>query len=190
MKPTDIQYSPRSQLEKGMPISGGKLAGGQRITLALFKCLPGGGAPTQGLEPDCKRKADAASILTYLYEKTVNVKYYEDPIRSTHREIDRLIPANTLRFEAEMTLKWIDLYTDVGLLAQDLKHQPIVTVQTFSKTTSEKSMNNIPKNYLSQGKIIMADLEYHLEISTSNDKTQVYRYYFTIIDVFSAVGGL
>ena len=190
MDPTKIEAGPRSKLSKGLQVSGGKIEGSQRIMIDLFKCLPGGGAPTKGLEPDCKQKAPNLGLLTYLYEKTVNVKFYEDPIKSTAREIDRLIPANSLRFMSEITLKWIDLYTDVGFLVKDLKHQPVPSVETFGKNTSEKTMTNIRRNYLSQGKVIMADFDYHLEISTTNDKAEVYRYYFTVIDVFSAVGGL
>jgi hypothetical protein len=50
----------------------------------------------------------------YTYEKTVNVKYYEQPIGSAHSRIDILVPATTLRFEAGLQIKWLDLYTDIG----------------------------------------------------------------------------
>ena len=51
-------------------------------------------------------------------------------------------------------------------------------------------MRNIASNYMGQGKIIMADWYYRLEIKTSNEKTEIWRSYFTIIDVFAAAGGL
>jgi hypothetical protein len=190
MDAKNINAGPTSKLPNGLQLSGGKLTGGQRMMVDLVICLPGGGAPTKNLDPDCKQKADAAALMVYFYEKTVNVKFYEEPLTYNHRQIDRVIPANELRFGAELTLSWIDLYTDVGLLTKDLKHDPIVSVQNYRNRTDEKTLNNIPKNYGSQGKIIMADFAWHLEISTTNDKTEIYRYYFSIIDVFSAVGGL
>jgi hypothetical protein len=89
-----------------------------------------------------------------------------------------------------MQIKWLDLYTDVGKVAKDWKLDQVPTVESNNRETGDWSMTNIMTNFVSQGKLIMTDLQYHLEISSSNETTEIYRYYFTIIDVFSAVGGL
>ena len=155
-----------------------------------YNCMAGGAAPTTGIPLTCDKLWPGTALMFLAYEKTVNVKNYDNPIKAAHREIDRVISANSLRFEANISLKWVELYTDIGTLAKDWIKEPVVTIESYTKTTGEKSMANIPYNYLSQGKAIMADFNWHVEIVTSNDKTEIYRYYYTLIDVFASVGGL
>ena len=155
-----------------------------------YSCMAGGAAPTTDVPLTCDNANPGTALQVVAYEKTVNVKNYDNPITSAFREIDRIIPMNTLRYEANIFLKWVELYTDVGTIAKDWVLKPVATIEATAKTTGEKSMANISKNFLSQGKIIMGDFYYHLEVGTSNEKTEIYRYYYTLIDVFAAVGGL
>ena len=53
----------------------------------------------------------------------------------------------------------------------------------------EKSLANIPRNYLTQGRLFYSDLDMHMEITATNQKVDIYRNYFSIIDVMSAMGG-
>ena len=53
----------------------------------------------------------------------------------------------------------------------------------------EKSLANIPRNYLTQGRLFYSDLDLHMEIMTTNEKVEIYRSYLSIIVVLSAVGG-
>jgi len=156
----------------------------------FYRCINGGAAPTTGIPTTCDNTWAASTLMIHSYEKTVNVKFYDKPINNVHRELDRIIPMVGLRYEADITVKWVDLYTDVGAIAKDWQLERLPSMLSYTKSAGEKSMANIAKNYLSQGRVIMADFEYHLEITSSNDKTEIYRYYYTIIDVFAAVGGL
>ena len=126
----------------------------------------------------------------YIYEKTVNVKHYESPIESSHTSFDRLMPSANLRYDAAIEIKYLDLYTETGYLTKDWKLDQVPTVQNFQRVTGDWSISNIRSNFLSQGRLFMTDMQYHLEISTSNEKTEIWRSYFTLIDVFSSVGGL
>jgi hypothetical protein len=53
----------------------------------------------------------------------------------------------------------------------------------------EKSLANIPMNFISQGRLFYSDLDIHIIIMNTNDQVEIYRNYFSIIDALSAVGG-
>jgi hypothetical protein len=152
--------------------------------------MAGGGSPTENIPSTCDMLYRSAGVLTKVFEKTVNVKFYDKPINTAHREIDRMVPTDLLRYETDITFKWIDLYTDVGQMVKDWTLDKVLTMSNFKKTAGEKTMSHVSSNFLSQGKVIMADFDMHIEITTSNEKTEIYRYYYTVIDVFAAVGGL
>jgi len=190
LKPKAMFKNSLSQFPETLPLSEGKILGGQRLMIDLYPCMPGGAPPTTGVATTCDNAWTGSALLVNVYEKTVNVKFYDFPVNSAHREFDRIIPATGLRFSSEITIKWVELWTDVGTIAKDWTLQSIVTMKSFLQKTSEKSAANIPRNFLSQGKIIMSDFHYHTEIASSNEKTEIYRYYYTVIDVFAAVGGL
>jgi hypothetical protein len=160
-----------------LPVNGGSVDGGIRIFLDWYDCMPGGASPTTGVPLICDNKWKHISLMLMAYEKTVNIKNYNTPIKYAHKEIDRVLPMKTLRYEATIYLKWVELYTDIGAITKNWIKDQIATIESFSRKTSEKSIANIPNNYLSQGKVIMSDMNYHLEIVTSNSKTEIYRYY-------------
>ena len=190
LDPVKTVKSPLSKSKETMPISGGKVVGSKQAILDIYKCIPGGALPTIGVPETCDYAVAASAVEMYIHEKTVNVKYYEKPIESSHVRFDRTLPSQKLRYDADMQIKWLDLYTDIGMVAKDWKLEQVPIVHTNKRNTSVWSMANIASNFQSQGRLIMTDVQYHLEISTSNDKTEIYRSYFKIIDVFSAVGGL
>ena len=190
LKPKDMVAEAGKEYTELLPVMDGKLSGGKRLMIDIYPCMAGGGSPTPNIPSSCDMLYRSSGILTKVYEKTVNVKFYDKPINNAFREIDRMIPADGLRYEADATFKWIDLYTDIGQIAKDWTLDKVATMQEFRKSAGEKKMSNIMGNFLSQGKVIMADFDLHIEISTSNNKTEIYRYYYTVIDVFAAVGGL
>jgi hypothetical protein len=190
LNPLKMVKSKLSRFKEALPISGGKLVGSKQLSLDIYKCIPGGALPTTGVPMACDYTVAQSAIQMYAYEKTVNVKYYEKPIVSDHVSFDRLSPSQTLRYDADMQIEFLDLYTDTGKVVKDWKLKQVPTIYHNQTNTYEWSMANIATNYLSQGRIIMTDLQYHMEISTSNDKTEIWRSYFTMIDVLSAVGGL
>ncbi len=65
----------------------------------------------------------------------------------------------------------------------------MITVFEDSEQIGEKSLANIPKNYISQGRLFYSDLDVHIEIMATTEKVEIYRLYFSIIDGFSAVRG-
>ena len=188
--PQKTVKSPLSKSKETFPISGGKLIGSKQIMLDIYKCIPGGAVPTTGVPKTCDYAVANSQIEMYIYEKTVNVKHYEKPFESSHVRFDRLITSTKLRYEAIIEIEWFDLYTKIGTFVKDWKLDQVPTVETNKRSTGEWSYANIAGNYLSQGRVIMTDLQYHLEISTSKEKTEIWRSYFTMIDVFSAAGGL
>jgi hypothetical protein len=190
LNPLKIVKSKLSRFKEALPISGGKLVGSKQLTIDIYKCIPGGALPTTGVPTTCDYTVANSTVEMYIFENTVNVKYYEKPILSSHAKFDRIVPSQTLRYDADMQIKLVDLYTDMGKVAKDWKLEQVPIVETNKRNTYEWSMANIANNYLSQGRLIMTDLQYHLEISTSKEKTEIWRSYFTMIDVFSAVGGL
>ena len=188
--PQKTVKSPLSKSKETFPISGGKLIGSKQIMLDIYKCIPGGALPTTGIPKTCDYEVATSAIEMYIYEKTVNVKFYEKPIESSYLRFDRILPSKTLRSDTEMQIKWLDLYTDIGKVAKDWKLEQVPILHTNKRNTYEWSVANITNNFLSQGRLIMTDLQYHLEISTTKEKTEIWRSYFTVIDVFSAAGGL
>jgi hypothetical protein len=65
----------------------------------------------------------------------------------------------------------------------------MITLFDNTNEVNEKSLANIPRNYLSQGRLFYSDFDLHLELVTTNEKIEIYRSYLSIIDVFSALGG-
>jgi hypothetical protein len=190
LNPLKMVKSKLSRFKENLPISGGKLVGSRQLTIDIYKCIPGGALPTTGVPTTCDYTSANSAVQMYIFEKTVNIKYYEKPILSSHAKFDRVVPSQTLRYDTDMQIKLIDLYTDIGKVVKDWKLEQVPTVEKNKRNTYEWSMANIASNYLSQGRVIMTDLQYHLEISTSKEKSEIWRSYFTMIDVLSAIGGL
>jgi hypothetical protein len=67
--------------------------------------------------------------------------------------------------------------------------QKMITLFDTIGETGEKSLANIPRNYLSQVQMFYSDIDLHIEIMTINEKVEIYRSYLSIIDVLSAMGG-
>ena len=65
----------------------------------------------------------------------------------------------------------------------------MITLFDSEGTAMEKSLTNILRNYGSQGRLFYADLDFHMEIIVSNEKVEIYRSYFSLIDVLSNIGG-
>jgi hypothetical protein len=157
LNPLKMVKSKMSRFKETLPIRGGKSVGSQRVMIDFYKCLPGRALSTTGVPATCDAQWFGSGMELSIYEKTVNIKHYEQPIENGHIRIDFFVPAKTLRFEAGVSIKQLDLYTDVGRIITDWKLDPAPTVQSFKKTTSEWSMGNVSSNYASQGKVILAD---------------------------------
>jgi hypothetical protein len=177
LNPKKIVKTKGARYKEVLPIRGGSVNGGIRIMIDWYDCMPGGASPTTGIPLVCDNEWKDIFLLLMAYEKTVNVKNYNTPIKYVHKEIDRVIAMKTLRYEANINMKWVELYTDVGSITKQWIMDPVASIESFSRRTGEKSMANIQNNYLSQGKVLMKDFNYHLEIVTSNSKTEIYRYY-------------
>jgi hypothetical protein len=171
-------------LSKGFNIYNGTNLGSARFMVDIYSCQPGGPKPC-----NIKMNTNDMIISTWVYEKTANYQDYQNPISQSTREINTICPSAMLRYVRTYKLGWTDIVTDKGFLTSDLEHKKMITVFDTSQTTSEKSLSNIPRNYLSQGRLFYSDLDIHLEFYTTNDKIEIYRKYFSIIDLFSALGG-
>jgi hypothetical protein len=65
----------------------------------------------------------------------------------------------------------------------------MITLFDSDESATEKSLRNIRRNYLSQGRLFYSDLDLHIELVATNEKVEIYRRYFSILDAISAVGG-
>jgi hypothetical protein len=106
MNPLKMVRSKLAQFTETLPIRGGSGLGTQRVLIDFYQCLPGGALPTTGVPTTCDTEWPGSVIVNIeSYEKTVNVKYYEQPIGSAHARIDRFIPSKTLRYLADVEMK-------------------------------------------------------------------------------------
>ncbi len=128
-------------------------------------------------------------LTTFVYEKTANIKDYKNPISQVNRELNTIIPSPGLRYASKYWLGYTDIITDKGFWTSDLETKKMITVFDIAEKTGEKSLANIPRNYLSQGRLFYSDFDLHIELMATNEKVEIYRRYFSIMDAFSAVGG-
>jgi hypothetical protein len=158
LNPLKMVKSKLARFTETLPIRGGTGPGGQQVLIDFYQCLPGGALPTTGVPAACDTQWPGSVILhVKFFEKTVNVKFYEQPIGSSHATIDRVIPSKKLRYVGIVSIKQLELYTDVGHFVKDWKKKQVPTIHHYKRSVSERSMANITINYMLQGKIIMAD---------------------------------
>jgi hypothetical protein len=150
----------------------------------IYPCQSGGSKPC-----NIKMSPNDMLISTFLYEKTPNIKDYEDPISNINREVGRIIPSTGLRYARELKVGQTDIVTDKGFFTPNMVIEKMPTLFDSNNEINDKSLKNIPRNYTSQGLLFYTDLEIHMEIMTSNEKVEIYRSYFSIIDSLSALGG-
>jgi hypothetical protein len=106
LNPLKMVRGPLSRFKETLPIRGGTGPGSQRVLIDSYQCFPGGALPTTGVPTTCDTEWPGSLLLKMSsYEKTVNVKYYEQPIGSAHTRIDRIIPSKTLRYVADVEIK-------------------------------------------------------------------------------------
>jgi hypothetical protein len=105
LNPLKIFKSKLAQFKETLPIRGGNIVGSQRVILDIYHCLQGRAIATPGVPSTCDTQWSDSGIGMFIYEKTVNVKYFEHPVGNAHARIDAFIPAKTLRFEADLAIK-------------------------------------------------------------------------------------
>ena len=150
----------------------------------LYPCQHGGSKPC-----NIKMSSTEMQVSTWVYEKTVNIKDYEDPMTNVNREVNRIIPSAGLRYARAFQVGQTDIITDRGSLISNLETKKMLTLFDSNNEVNEKSLLNIPRNYINQGRLFYSDVEIHMEIMSSNEKVELYRSYLSIIDVLSLLGG-
>jgi hypothetical protein len=106
LNPLNLVKSKLSLFKETLPIRGGNGSGSQRVLIDFYPCLPGGAPPTTGIPITCDSQWPGNILLQMkIYEKTVNVKYYDQPVDSAHVEYDRFAPSETLRFKNVLHIK-------------------------------------------------------------------------------------
>jgi hypothetical protein len=150
----------------------------------IYSCQPGGPKPC-----NIQMNTNDMLISTFVYEKTANIKDYNNPISQVNRVLNVIIPSTGLRYSRKHMLGWTDIITDKGFWTSDLEIKKIITLFDTANGVTEKSLANIPRNYLSQGRLFYSDIDCQIVIVTTNEKIEIYRSYLSIIDMFSALGG-
>ena len=181
----EIEQSGICFSSKEMNIYGGNNGDQKRLMVDLYRCQPDS-------EFNCVNEIEPYDqiIKSYGYENTINVKDYHNPIKNTHKLIDFVIPSRIQRYDSKAYLNKLNFKSDSGNVISTIVEKNMVQFLEMSKTVSDKSKGNVKYNYLSQGRMFNDDLEYHLEFITSNTAQEISRAYFTLLDVFSNVGGL
>ena len=105
LNPLKMVKAKLTQFKETLPIRGGNNDGSQRVIIDIYQCLPRRAIITTGVPTTCDAQWFGSDLGMYAYEKTVNVKNYEQPIGSAHVRIDGIVPAKTLRFEADLQIK-------------------------------------------------------------------------------------
>jgi hypothetical protein len=96
-----------------------------------------------------------------------------------------------MRYIDEYVIQQEEFLDDKGWFSEDWH------LSTYLKQSAETSgfsgprgVENLRTNYLSQGRMFQSDMYWHWQISSSNQKKEIRRSYFNMMQVFSAVGGL
>ena len=86
----------------------------------------------------------------------------------------------------------VEFLDDVGSFSEEWLTSKYVkqSYDNSLRSTGPRGPENFITNYLSQGKFFAKDLYWHIELLTSNHKTEIRRSYFNMMQVFSSVGGL
>jgi hypothetical protein len=150
----------------------------------IYSCQPGGPKPC-----NIQMNTNDMLISTFVYEKTANIIDYNNPISQVNRQLNTILPSPGLRYKRKYMLGWTDIITDKGFWSSDLETKKIITLFDIASGVTEKSLANIPRNFLSQGRLFYSDIDCQIEIVTTNEKVEIYRSYLSIIDMFSALGG-
>ena len=165
-------------------LSNGNVQPFHKLSVDFYTCQPGGIIPC-----DIKLQSSDIMLQTRAYEKTLNIKDFNNPIYDNHRELSVVYPDDKIRIEQKYWIGWTELITDKGFLRADWEKKKIVTIFNKESTFGSKSLARIRNNYLSQGRLFYADMDLHIEIHTTNEKVEIYRNYVSVIDIISAVGG-
>ena len=150
----------------------------------IYPCQPGGSKPC-----NIKMTPTNMQVSTWAYEQTAKIKDYEDPISNVNREVGRIIPSAGLRYARAFQVGQTDIITDRGSLISNLETKKMLTLFDSNNEVNEKSVDNIARNFIGQGRLFYSDVEIHMEIMSSNEKVELYRSYLSIIDVLSLLGG-
>jgi hypothetical protein len=105
LNPLKMVRSKLAQFKETLSIHGMANQGSKRVMIDIYQCLTGRALLTPGIPMTCDVKWYGSAISIFTYEKTVNVKYYEQPIGPAHAKIDLFVPSKTLRFEAVVQIK-------------------------------------------------------------------------------------
>jgi hypothetical protein len=96
-----------------------------------------------------------------------------------------------MRYIDDYIIQQEEFLDDKGWFSEDWQ------LSTYLKQSAEsfgfsgpRGVENLRTNYLSQGRMFQNDMYWHWQISSSNQKKEIRRSYFNLMQVFSAVGGL
>ena len=94
---------------KKFTIADGSHIPSSRLMIDIYSCQPGGAKPC-----NITMKTNDMLISTFVYEKTANIRDYQDPISQVNREVNMIIPSAGLRYDRKYHLGWTDIITDKG----------------------------------------------------------------------------
>jgi hypothetical protein len=167
---------------------GGEIGDTMRVNIDVYDCQQ-----SESSVP-CNQTLKPHDVLLQIMvlEETLDIKLVDNPFGYNHKSIEYRVLSYKLRFTTVYAIKLVDFLDDRGWFSEDWRLRKYLT-NSFkdSKTkTGPTGPENIPLNFITQGKIFMKDFYWHIQINTTNSRTEIRRSYFNMMQVFSAVGGL
>ena len=96
-----------------------------------------------------------------------------------------------MRYLDYYVIQEVEFLDDTGRFSENWNHSTYLKQSPESYGTAGASgIENLRTNYLSQGKLFYQDMYWHWQIYSSNQKKEIRRSYFNMMDMFSAIGGL
>ena len=161
------------------------------VNIRLFKCQEKSEDIAAGITK-CKNNIDLQKItqLTYRLEKSFNLDNYKTPVSYTFSADTRYALEENLKPTVFVYYQKQIIKTNTGPLGKSEHLNSYVTYRNSVYTYETRSPANIVGNYVSTGKLFMQDALWQMTIIPSKTNKVMTRSYFTLMEMFSDIGGI
>ena len=140
----------------------------------------------------CKNVLDPRLIFltTQVARKIIDVNKYSNPTDWLMMLIDTTQFNAVSKNDQIVWTEQTELITNAGIFGSSVQTEYLVKIRNSKHATMVRSDALAPRQSLSQGRTFTNDWYMHQRYQPTNKIEEVKREYFTILDVFSSVGGL
>ena len=173
---------------ESLVLYGGQLGNHMKVMINVYDCTQ-----SESSVP-CNQTLAPQDILLQMMvaEQTLDVKNVDNPWGYNHKSIEYRVLSYKLRFNTMYAIKQVDFLDDRGWFSEDWRLRKYLTNshKDSRMVSAPIGLENLIMNYVSQGRIFTKDFYWHIQLNTTNSRTEIRRSYFNMMQVFSAVGGL